>query len=93
MSLVPLSMVASPQCRFRFAGKVSVAPRTALRPQLPDGALSNPEPQSRPNGVGIPSDSGYGFVSPSSFASWLSSILAGRSLGRVQFLKRCGTTA
>ena len=38
-------------------------------------------------------ESSYGFVSPSSFASWASSILTGRSLGRVQFLKRCGTTA
>jgi hypothetical protein len=36
---------------------------------------------------------GYGFVSPSNFASWASSILVGRNLGRVQFFKRCGTTA
>jgi hypothetical protein len=36
---------------------------------------------------------GYDFVSPSSFASWVSSILTGRRLGSVQFLKRCGTTA
>jgi hypothetical protein len=36
---------------------------------------------------------GYGFVSPSIFASWASTILVGRSLGRVQFLKRCGMTA
>jgi hypothetical protein len=40
-----------------------------------------------------PFEAGYGFVIPSSFASWASSILTGRSLGRVQFLKRCGTTA
>jgi HipA-like protein len=33
------------------------------------------------------------FVTPSSLASWASSILTGRSLGRVQFLRRCGTTA
>ena len=33
------------------------------------------------------------FVSPSAFASWVSSILAGRSLGSVQFLNRCGMTA
>jgi hypothetical protein len=32
-------------------------------------------------------------VSPSAFASVASTILAGRSLGRVQFLKRCGMTA
>ena len=40
-----------------------------------------------------PFEAGYGFVSPSSFASWASSILTGRSLGKVQFLKRCGMTA
>ena len=40
-----------------------------------------------------PFEAGYGFVSPSAFASPASSILTGRSLGRVQFLKRCGTTA
>jgi hypothetical protein len=39
------------------------------------------------------SEAGYGLVRPSCFASTASSILAGRSLGRVQFLKRCGTTA
>src|ERR1700676_259593 len=39
-----------------------------------------------------PFEAGYGFVSPSSLASWASSILTGRSLGRVQFLKRWGTT-
>jgi hypothetical protein len=38
-------------------------------------------------------EAGYGFVSPSAFASWVSSILAGRSLSRVQFLNRCGMTA
>jgi hypothetical protein len=44
--------------------------------------------------VGIlPSEAGYGFVSFICFASSASSILAGRSLGRVQFLKRCGMTA
>jgi hypothetical protein len=36
---------------------------------------------------------GCGFLSPSIFASWASTILVGRSLGRVQFLKRCGMTA
>ena len=40
-----------------------------------------------------PFEAGYGIVSPSAFASWVSSILAGRSLGRVQFLNRCGITA
>jgi hypothetical protein len=40
-----------------------------------------------------PFEAGYGFVSPSSFANWASSILTGRSLGKVQFLKRCGTSA
>jgi Transposase zinc-binding domain len=40
-----------------------------------------------------PFEAGYGFVSPSSFASWASSILAGRSRGKVQFLKRWGMTA
>src|ERR1700685_4269573 len=40
-----------------------------------------------------PFEAAYRFVSPSSFASSASSILTGRSLGRVQFLKRCGTTA
>jgi len=44
-------------------------------------------------GENPPFEAGYGFVSPSSFASWASSILTGRSLGSVQFLKRCGTTA
>ena len=33
------------------------------------------------------------FVSFICFASSASSILTGRSLGKVQFLKRCGTTA
>jgi len=37
--------------------------------------------------------SGFGFVSPICFAIKLSNILAGRSLSRVQFLKRCGMTA
>jgi hypothetical protein len=40
-----------------------------------------------------PFEAGYGFVSFICFASSASSILAGRSLGRVQFLKRCGMTA
>jgi hypothetical protein len=38
-------------------------------------------------------EAGNGFVIPNSFANWASSNLTGRSLGRVQFLKRCGTTA
>jgi hypothetical protein len=41
----------------------------------------------------VDAEVGYGFVSPSAFASPASSILTGMSLGRVQFLKRCGTTA
>jgi hypothetical protein len=41
----------------------------------------------------LPSEPGYGFLSPICFATAASSILVGRSLGRVQFLKRCGTTA
>ena len=36
---------------------------------------------------------GYAFVNPNCFASSASTILVGRSLGKVQFLKRCGTTA
>jgi hypothetical protein len=44
--------------------------------------------------VGIlPSEPGYGFLIPICLATAASSILTGRSLGRVQFLKRCGTTA
>jgi hypothetical protein len=35
---------------------------------------------------------GYDFVNPSAFAIPASSILVGMSLGRVQFLNRCGTT-
>jgi len=46
--------------------------------------IQNPSPQF---------ESGFGFVSPNSFANWVSSILAGSSLGRVQFLKRGGTSA
>jgi hypothetical protein len=40
-----------------------------------------------------PSKPGYGFLSPICFAIELSNILPGRSLSRVQFLKRCGMTA
>ena len=36
---------------------------------------------------------GCGFMNPSCFATTASSILAGRSLGKVQFLKRCLMTA
>ena len=43
--------------------------------------------------VNPPLETGYGFVSPSIFASWASTILTGRSLGRIQFLNRCGMTA
>ena len=35
-----------------------------------------------------PFEAGYDFVSPSSFSSWASPILTGRSLRSVQFLKR-----
>src|SRR6266851_7059603 len=38
-------------------------------------------------------EAGYRLVSFICFAISASSILAGRSLGRVQFLKRCGMTA
>src|ERR1700733_6341642 len=49
-------------------------------------------PSPFPPGENPPSEPDS-FVSPSSFANWASNILAGRSLGKVQFLKRCGTTA
>ena len=76
--------------------------RLGTRKRPPDRTVRDARPPRR-----MISDSSYpvttaladGFegtrrrLSPSAFASAASTTLAGRSLGRVQFLKRCGMTA
>jgi hypothetical protein len=70
--------------RWRVVYGIAVCPGQAIWADLVPLEMRGENP---------PFEVGYGFVSPSIFASWESSILTGRSLGRVQFLKRCGTTA